>query len=792
MNDILILDGGFGTMAQSAGLLPGEDPVEWNLTRPDDVASIHRAYAAAGADIVLANTFGANRLKYRGKSPLSDIVSSAVKLAKMSGAKAALDIGPTGRLLKSAGDLDFSEAFDAFSELVRMGVVAGADLVFVETMTDARELKAAVLAAKENSSLPVYATVSLDESGRLLTGADIDCVRILLESLDVDAYGFNCGLGPDLMLPFVERLAKNATRPVIVKPNAGMPRIVDGKTVFSVDPDRFARLLAPLVAAGASIAGGCCGSTPAHIKALKDSLSSFRRVSPARAKEKSHLPRVAVSSGSKALTLSPGDGTIIGERINPTGKKALKEAYRRGDTAYVLREAVKQTLDGAAILDVNCGVPGIDEAQVLESTIEAVQSVVACPIEIDTADPAALERALKTVNGKALVNSVNGKRESMDAVFPLVKRYGGSVIGLCLDENGIPGTADGRVAVARRILAEGGKYGLSKNDFLFDALTLAVSADPSAALVTLETVEKLTRDLGVNTVLGVSNVSFALPERPRLNNAMYTLAKRAGLSAAIANPSLVRECDDEAAFDVLLGRDKGCLKWIELSSKSIPPAELAAEEGDLLAGLRRCVGSGLAEDSFKSAGALLSSGAAAIEVIENGIVPALEKIGTAFEKGDAFLPQLLMAADAAGAAFSAVRESLAKISGKRSSRASRPIVIATVKGDIHDIGKNIVRALLENYGFDVIDLGRDVPPETIVGRARASGAFMIGLSALMTTTVGAMAETIRLAKEAALDAKICVGGAVVTQEYADSIGADFYAKDAMRTVRIAESLLAAD
>lgn len=773
-------------MVQAAGLPPGKDPTDWNVENPEAVAGVHRAYAEAGADIVLANTFGANRLKYHGAYSLDELISSAISLAKSSGARVALDIGPTGRLLKPAGDLDFDVAYDAFAEMVRLGVAAGADLVFVETMGDTRELKAAVLAAKLNSTLPVYASVALDESGKLLTGASVECVATLLESLGVDAYGFNCGLGPDKMLPFVERLAKVSTKPIIVKANAGMPKIVDGKTVFTVGPDEFASYAAKLVEAGASIVGGCCGTTPAHIKAV----ASLCTGGLGEAQTQAPQARTVVSSGTTVVELKSHGGLIVGERINPTGKKLLKEAYLRGDTAYILREAVKQTDAGAEILDVNCGVPGIDEAATLERTVETVQSVVTCPVQIDTADPVALERALKCVNGKPLVNSVNGKRESMDAVFPLVRKYGGALVALCLDESGIPDTSDGRIAIARRILDEGAKYGFKKEDFAFDALTLAVSADPKAAIVTIETVRRLTEELGVNTILGVSNVSFGLPNRPALNNAMYTLCVRAGLSAAIANPALIRKSDDEAAFDVLLGRDKNCERWIaanvdNAATKSAAAAPQADAAGALGAAIRR----GLRDDAAKSAGEMLAGGASPMEVIEKGIVPALEQIGVAFEKGTAFLPQLLMAADAAGDAFAVVRKSLGSSSRGGSGDGARPIVIATVKGDIHDIGKNIVRALLENYGFDVIDLGRDVAPETIVERARTTNAGMVGLSALMTTTVGAMAETIRQLKAAGLDAKTFVGGAVVTQDYADSIGADFYAKDAMQSVRIAERVL---
>jgi 5-methyltetrahydrofolate--homocysteine methyltransferase len=784
------LDGALGTMLQSCGLKAGEVPEDWNLTHPEKVLDVQRRYAEAGADIISANTFGANALKYHGKYSVADVVAAAVKLAREaagSGRRVAIDLGPTGRLLKPSGDLDLERAYEAFAETVKCGAAAGADLVLVETMGDTMELKAAVLAAKENCRLPVMATVALGEDGKLLTGADVECVATLLESLRIDACGFNCGIGPDLMLPYVQTLSRVVNVPIIVKPNAGLPIVKDGKTVFTVDPETFARHIVRLAEAGATIVGGCCGTTPAHIKAAKDALMGLTPLPPRVPVAK----RTAVSSGTSTVELCRGEGLIIGERINPTGKRRLKEAYQKGDSAYILREAVAQADAGAQILDINCGVPGIDEATTLAATVEAVQSVSTLPVQIDTADPAALEAALRRVNGKALVNSVNGKRESMDAVFPLVKRYGGTIVALCLDENGIPDTPDGRIAIARKILAEGAKYGFEPNDFVFDALTLAVSADPDAAKTTLETVRRLNGELCVHTVLGVSNVSFGLPNRPAINNAMYTLAKKAGLSAAIANPSAIGESDDEAAFDVLMGRDSNCARWIERSQRDEETATAPVACGDdLFERLRQSVKRGLKDDSRSTAADLLTSGTPAMTIIENAVIPALEEIGKGFESGKVFLPQLLMSADAAGAAFEKVRGALANTPA--AVRKGRPIVIATVKGDIHDIGKNIVRALLENYGFEVIDLGRDVAPETIVEAARNADAMIIALSALMTTTVGAMAETVALARASGLDCRTCVGGAVVTQEYADEIGADFYAKDAMRTVRFAESLLNLD
>ena len=851
-----------GTLLQERGLTAGETPEDWNVERPDDIAAIHRAYIEAGAEIIYANTFGANRLKYHGRHSLEEVIRCGLSIAHRAKGlgsleglesgqrkvKIALDLGPTGRLLKPAGDLSFDDAVAAFSETIRIATSQTfqtpqtfvPDLIVIETMGDVRELKAAVIAARETCDLPVYATVALGADGKLLTGGSVECVAALLESLGVEAYGFNCGLGPDRMLPYVERLAKVSTKPIIVKPNAGLPKIADGRTVFTVGPDEFAAHVAKLIEAGASIVGGCCGTTPEHIRGLFDCLDCLIDTEKSndnpgilRCGKPSLQPikqsnnqnnQTIISSGTSVVTLSPHQGLIIGERINPTGKKLLKEAYAKGDTAYVLREAVKQIDAGARILDVNCGVPGLDEAALLDATVEAVQSVAPCPIQIDTADPVALERALRHVNGKPLVNSVNGKRESMDAVFPLVRKYGGAIVALCLDESGIPPTSEGRLVIARRILDEGAKYGFTKSDFVFDALTLAVSSDANAAVVTLETVKRLTDELGVNTVLGVSNVSFGLPNRGVLNNAMYALAKRAGLSAAIANPAVIRDAIDPAAEDVLMGRDKNCAKWIGLNTEAQrhragQPVDfnLGAKPQDPSVSLCLCVKKGLREDARIAAEEMLKEGVAALEVIEKGIVPALEEVGRGFEKGTVFLPQLLMAADAAGEAFSIIKEKFRRftdspdslidksqesanhaemrfvnqvnqVSQVRQFDSKRPIILATVKGDIHDIGKNIVRALLENYGFDVIDLGRDVPPEKIVETAKRSGARLVGLSALMTTTVGAMAETIRQLKQAGLACKTVVGGAVVTQEYADSIGADFYAKDAMRTVRIAESL----
>ena len=804
---LLFLDGGMGTQLQAKGLQPGETPELWNLSRPDDVRAVHEAYFAAGADVVYANTFGANPAKYHGDAPLKDVIVAGIGIAREAAGRAALcrargrdgarpsrfvalDVGPTGRLLKPAGDFEFDAAYDAFAEQISIGAEAGADMVVVETMGDAYELKAAVLAAKENCDLPVLATVALGEDGKLLTGADVECVAALLEGLRVDALGFNCGFGPDRMLSFLKRLRAATSFPIAVKPNAGLPKVIDGRTVFTVGPDEFAADVAKLVEAGAAIVGGCCGTTPAHIAAVHDLVECVVPNAPSRA-------RTIVTSGSRAVELPFDDTIIIGERINPTGKKKLKAALTEGDVAYVLREAVAQAEAGAHILDVNVGVPGLDEPAVLDSTIQAVQSVTDLPLQIDTSDPKALERALRHYNGKALVNSVNGKEESMSVVLPLVAKYGGAVVALTLDEAGIPPTADGRIAIAKRILARGAEHGLKPSDFIIDVLCLAVSADAQSANVILEALCRVRCELGCRTCLGVSNISFGLPARPLLNASFYTMALANGLSAGIINPLAPDMMTAYRSFRALTAKDPACAEWIDkfkdwtatpaaADGRAACPQAAADEtktvpsaESPLSAAIRR----GLKSDAATAAKDALAGGVAPLDVIGGEIVPALEVVGKGFESGRVFLPQLLMAAEAAGAAFEVVRKSLP---ASDAANVRGPIIMATVKGDIHDIGKNICRALLENYGFKVIDLGRDVPPEKIVEAARREKARLVGLSALMTTTVCFMEETVKMIHAELPGCKVTVGGAVLTADYAAKIGADHYSKDAMGLVRYAE------
>ena len=802
---LLFLDGGMGTQLQAKGLQPGEIPELWNVTHAQDVRTVHEAYFAAGADVVYANTFGANAAKYHGDAPLADVIAAGIGLVReaadnIGGRRfVALDVGPTGRLLKPAGDFEFDAAYDAFAEQVAIGAKAGADLIVIETMGDTYELKAAVLAAKETASLPILATVALGDDGKLLTGGSVECVAALLEGLRVDALGFNCGLGPDRMLPYVKRLAASTSLPIAVKPNAGMPKMIDGRTVFTVDPEEFAHDVATLVAAGAKIVGGCCGTTPAHIAALHKLVGSHVPNLVGSRVPRDRQRTTVISSGSRAVEIPFDDSIIIGERINPTGKKKLKVALTEGDVAYVLREAISQAEEGAHVLDVNVGVPGLDEPAVLDATVQAVQSVTDLPLQIDTSDPKALERALRHYNGKALINSVNGKEESMACVLPLVAKYGGVVVALTLDEAGIPPTAEGRLAIAKRILARGAEYGLGPSDFVIDVLCLAVSADATSANVILETMRRVREELGCRTCLGVSNISFGLPARPLLNASFYTMALAAGLSAGIVNPLATDMMTAYRAYRALTGKDRTCAEWIEsfkdwspaASSQSathaLPPkaGTQKTESGNsqLSAAIRR----GLKADAATAAREALQTGMSPLDIINGNIVPALEIVGKGFESGNIFLPQLLMAAEAAGAAFEVVR---AALPSQESGPVKGPIIIATVKGDIHDIGKNICRALLENYGFKTIDLGRDVPPETIVEAARREKARLVGLSALMTTTVCFMEQTIRLLHQEIPGCKVTVGGAVLTADYAEQIGADNYSKDAMGLVRYAEQLFA--
>ena len=778
---ILFFDGGMGTLLQEQGLQAGELPETWNLKNPEPIIQIHKAYLAAGADILLANTFGANRFKYG--EDLEKIVTAGVANAKKavaeSGKKAyvALDIGSTGKLLKPMGTLDFEEAVGVFAEIIRVGEKAGADLILIETMSDTYELKAAVLAAKENSTLPIMATVIFDESKKMLTGASPQVVVSLLEGLGVDALGINCGLGPKQMKEIVKELLKYASIPVIVNPNAGLPRSENGKTVFDVGAEEFAQDMEEIVTMGAWFAGGCCGTTPAHIQAM---VEKCKEITPVPITPKNYT---FVTSYSTAVELG-GRPVIIGERINPTGKSKFKQALRDHNIDYILEEGVKQEDSGAHILDVNVGLPEIDEAAMMETIVYELQSIMPIPLQIDTTNMEAMERALRIYNGKPMINSVNGKAEIMEQVFPLVKKYGGVVVGLALDEDGIPDTTEGRLAIAEKIYQTGEKYGISRKDIVIDALVMTMSTNNESAKITLDTVKEITAR-GGKTVLGVSNISFGLPQRELINAAFFTMAMNNGLSAGIINPNAKAMRQAYDTFCVLGGYDAQCMNYIENYAVTHAP-NAAAKPATAKLNLTDSIIKGLKDQAYRATEEELKT-KEPMEIINGELVPALDVVGQGFEKGTMFLPQLLMSAEAAKAGFEAIRQYVQSHGEAQEKKAT--IVIATVKGDIHDIGKNIVKVLLENYGYEVIDLGKDVPPEKIVETVVDKHAPLVGLSALMTTTVVNMEESIKELHKEAPWCKIMVGGAVLTQEYADMIGADFYGKDAMQSVYYAERLL---
>ena len=778
---ILFFDGGMGTLLQEQGLQAGELPETWNLKNPEPIIQIHKAYLAAGADIILANTFGANRFKYG--EDLEKIVTAGVANAKKavaeSGKKAyvALDIGSTGKLLKPMGTLDFEEAVGVFAEIIRVGEKAGADLILIETMSDTYELKAAVLAAKENSTLPIMATVIFDESKKMLTGASPQVVVSLLEGLGVDALGINCGLGPKQMKEIVKELLKYASIPVIVNPNAGLPRSENGKTVFDVGAEEFAEDMEEIVTMGAWFAGGCCGTTPAHIQAM---VEKCKEITPVPIAPKNYT---FVTSYSTAVELG-GRPVIIGERINPTGKSKFKQALRDHNIDYILEEGVKQEDSGAHILDVNVGLPEIDEAAMMETIVYELQSIMPIPLQIDTTNMEAMERALRIYNGKPMINSVNGKAEIMEQVFPLVKKYGGVVVGLALDEDGIPDTTEGRLAIAEKIYQTGEKYGISRKDIVIDALVMTMSTNNESAKITLDTVKEITAR-GGKTVLGVSNISFGLPQRELINAAFFTMAMNNGLSAGIINPNAKAMRQAYDTFCVLGGYDAQCMNYIENYYVTDAP-NAAAKPAAAKLNLTDSIIKGLKDQAYRATEEELKT-KEPMEIINGELVPALDVVGQGFEKGTMFLPQLLMSAEAAKAGFEAIRQYVQSHGEAQEKKAT--IVIATVKGDIHDIGKNIVKVLLENYGYEVIDLGKDVPPEKIVETVVDKHAPLVGLSALMTTTVVNMEESIKELHKEAPWCKIMVGGAVLTQEYADMIGADFYGKDAMQSVYYAERLL---
>lgn len=802
---ILYWDGGMGSLLQEKGLKGGELPELWNLTHREDVIDIHTRYLEAGADIIDTNTFGANGLKYPSEGPesLEAVIEAAfenVKEAKRRSGRAdaciALDVGPTGKLLKPLGDLDFEDAVKLFAQVMRIGKRCGADLILIETMSDAYEAKAAVLAAKEETDLPVVVTMAYSDNGKLLTGTDPEAVVATMEGLGVDALGVNCGMGPVQMKKIAEEILRYASVPVVVNPNAGLPRSENGKTVYDVAPEEFAAVMGTIAAEGAWIVGGCCGTTPEHIRLIREVCSGIRPV-PIEPKR-----RCVVSSYGMAVEIGRKP-VVIGERINPTGKKRFKEALLSHDIEYILQEGLKQEEKGAHILDVNVGLPGIDEPAMMEEAVQELQSILKLPLQIDTSNPEAMERAMRRYNGKAMINSVNGKRESMETVFPLVKKYGGVVVALLLDENGIPQTAEGRIAIARKIYDTAAEYGVSREDIILDALAMTISSEAGSALVTLETLRRIRDELHGRSILGVSNISFGLPQRENINAAFYTMAMQSGLSAAIINPSSEAMMKSYYAYCALANLDPQCQEYIMHYAGEPEKAKKKGERnpsGDrgetgkapqpagAVTDLVQAIQRGLKDQAACMTASLLKEGSQPLAIINEKLVPALDLVGQGFEKGTVFLPQLLMSADAAKAAFEEIRRFLTA-NGTKQDRKGK-IVLATVKGDIHDIGKNIVKVLLDNYGYEVFDLGKDVEPQLIVDKAKETGAPLVGLSALMTTTVVNMEATIKLLHEQLPGVKVVVGGAVLTEAYAKQIGADCYAKDAMATVRYAEELFA--
>ena len=788
----LFFDGGTGTILQEMGLKGGELPETWNLLHPENIIALYRSYLEAGANIFNANTFGANRLKY--PENLEEIVTAGVTLAKEArtlshreDAYIALDMGPTGKLLEPMGDLSFEDAVSLYADVVKAGAKAGADLVLIETMGDAYEIKAAVIAAKENCDLPIFVTMVFDESRKTLTGGSPESMTALLEGLHVDALGINCSLGPKQMLPIVKQLVDVASIPVIVNPNAGLPRNENGKTVYDIDADQFSDYMAEIAALGVHALGGCCGTTPEHIR------KTIAKCSVIPFKEPVDKQKTLVSSYSSFVEIGPRP-VIVGERINPTGKKKFKEALRNDDIDYILDQAFDQEEAGADILDVNVGLPEIDEPEMITEVIREIQAVMSLPLQIDTSDAEAMEQALRIYNGKPMVNSVNGKQESMDMVFPLVKKYGGVVVGLLLDENGIPATAEERIAIAEKIYHEAEKYGVPRKDIVLDALALTISSDHHAAVVTLDTLRRIRDDLKGHSILGVSNISFGLPQRENINSNFFTMAMTNGLSCAIINPNNAAMMKSYYSFMALMGLDPQCGNYIRVFANApaatpantplvaAKPANSAPEKKKMT--LIEYIERGSDKAAAQLTTEMLQNNESPLNIINEHLIPALDKVGKGFEKGTIFLPQLLMSAEAAKAAFDILKESM-----KDAPQASKGrIILATVKGDIHDIGKNIVKVLLENYGYDVLDLGKDVEPEEVVDAAIRENISLVGLSALMTTTVVSMESTIKLLKEKKPDTKTVVGGAVMNEEYAAQIGADFYAKDAMATVNYANTL----
>lgn len=792
--DFVLLDGAMGTMLQKKGMELGCVPETLNIEKPEWIVDIHRQYINAGSDIVYANTFGANRYKmaktgYQVSELIEAGVKNAKEAAKGTDTLVALDIGPIGQLLEPTGSLSFEEAYDIFKEEIIAGKNAGADLVVVETMTDLMETKAAILAAKENSDLPIMCTMTFEENGRTFTGCSVSAMCLTIQGLGVDALGVNCSLGPRDLIPIVEEIARWTSIPIIVKANAGLPDPVTN--TYNVLPDEFSKIYKDMIKLGAKVLGGCCGTTPDYIKKIKEMIGNITYKS-----SDNNTKQLAVCTPLKTVVVD--QPRIVGERINPTGKKRFKQALKDNDMNYILSQAIEQVEAGAEILDVNVGAPEVDEKEMMVKVVKALQAIVDAPLQIDSTKPEVLEAALRVYNGKAIVNSVNGEEEVLDKILPIVAKYGAAVVGLALDENGIPKTAEGRVEIAKRIMDKALSYGIPKEDIIIDCLTLTVSAEQKAAGETLKATNIVKKELGLKTVLGVSNISFGLPNREIINHNFLTMALANGLDLPIINPNVPSMVWSVKAYKVLANIDTNSMDFIDYSSKVVPETVVASKNkvvdgdsatnlgSDMANAILKAMETGMKSEGRKLTAELLKE-KNTMEIINEILIPALDVVGDKFEKGTIFLPQLILAADVAKECFEEIKVHLANTGLKSESKGK--IIVATVKGDIHDIGKNIVKVILENYGYDVIDLGRDVDCMEVVKAAKENDVHLVGLSALMTTTLGSMEETIKLLRDNNVDCKIMVGGAVLTEDYAMAIGADYYAKDAKMSADIAKEVL---
>lgn len=777
--EILFFDGAMGTMLQKSGLLAGEIPETYNILHPNKITEIHQKYIKAGADIITTNTFGANEYKLKDTNfTVEEIIESAVNIAKKSGdgKYVALDVGPIGQLLEPMGILSFEEAYNIFKRQIVVGYKAGCDLILIETMSDVYEAKAAVLAAKENTDLPVVCTMTFGEDGRTLSGTDPLTMVTILESLGVDALGVNCSFGPTEIKNIIREICKYAHLPIMVQPNAGLPHIQDGKLTYSLGPEEFAISMKNIAQMGASILGGCCGTDERYIEETMKLIKGMKVV-------ENNTPKITtLCSSSKTIIIDEG-AKVASDRINPTGKKDFKEALENGDIDFLLNQVVKQKDSGVDFIDINLGLPGIDEKEIMVKAIKEIQAIINTPLQIDSSDSQVIEAAVRVYNGKPIINSVNGRKEVMEKIFPIVKKYGACVIGLTLDENGVPSTAEERFAIAERIVNKAQEYGIPKENILIDSLVLTVSAQQKEAIETLKTVRLVKERLRVKTLLGITNISFGLPNRRLLDRTYLSMALAMGVDAVIINPMDREAMNTVYAYRVIAGDDIGGGDYVEkivtYKEKYKPQSQVEDKS------LKHMVIAGLKEETVNATRELLKF-RNSLEIIEGYLIPALDEVGKKYEEGEIFLPQLIQSAETVKGAFNVIKKSI-KEQGKQEVYKGE-IILATVQGDIHDIGKNIVKLLLENYGFKVIDLGKDVPVKKVVEEAKARGTKLVGLSALMTTTVKSMEETIKALKDNGLDVEVFVGGAVLNSDYAKNIGANYYAKDARESVKIAQEI----